>query len=89
MAEDTPPPDPREFSVSDPTKLRFYLNCESERSLFILSRDGERWRQYFTDLADALDDAASRVTEETPITILNAAGQVVLESVIVPKSARS
>ena len=89
MADDIPDSAPDGLPADPPTKLRFYLKCETDRSLFILSRDGERWHQYFNDVSDALADAASRVTEETPIIVTNAAGEIILESVIAPKLPKS
>jgi hypothetical protein len=66
---------------------RFEVHCDAIGSTFALGRQQEEWRQYFTDLRDALDYATEIATEETPVTIYNELGCVIVESVIAPKRA--
>ncbi len=68
-------------------KPRFEVHCDAIGSTFALARGEEGWRQYFTDLRDALDYATEIATEETPIIIYNELGGVIVESVIAPKRA--
>lgn len=64
------------------------VHCDATGSTFALGRREEEWRQYFTELRDAFDYAAEIVTEETPITIYNELGCVIVESVIAPKPSK-
>jgi len=66
-------------------KPRLLLHCNALRGTFCLAREGEAWRRLFTDLTAALDHAATIVPDETPITIYDATGQVILESVVAPQ----
>jgi hypothetical protein len=68
-------------------KPRFEVHCDAIGSTFALARGEEGWRQYFTDLRDVLDYATEIATEETPITIYNELGCVIVESIIAPKRA--
>jgi len=68
-------------------KPRLEVHCDAIGSTFALAREEGDWRQYFTELRDALDYATEIVTEETPIIIYNELGCVIVESVIGPKRA--
>ena len=66
-------------------KPRLFLHCDASQSKYSISLEGTESRQDFSDLRDALDHAATTVKEETPITIFNGAGKVIVESTISPR----
>lgn len=65
-------------------KSRLLLHCDTDRSLFILSKQGENWRHQFRDLRSALDYASSLVSEDTEVLVHNESGRVMMESVVSP-----
>jgi len=67
---------------------RLLLCCHPDRSTFTLSKEGEKSCQFFTELVAALDYAAKIVSDDTPITISNGNGKVIVESVISPRKNR-
>ena len=69
-------------------KLPLMLHCDADQSLFVLSKQGEHWRQRFTDLRTALDHARTVVSEETALLIHNELGRVIIETVVSPDGSR-
>jgi len=68
-------------------KTRLLLHCDTARLTCFLSKEGEQERQFFTDLMEAFEYAATIVTDETPITVYDDGGRVIVESVIAPSRA--
>ncbi|MEI9896179.1 MAG: hypothetical protein WDN28_20520 [Chthoniobacter sp.] len=65
-------------------KSRLFLHCDALHSTFTLSKEGENWQREFINLKEALDFAATVVTEETPLVVYNELGRVIIESFVNP-----
>jgi len=68
-------------------KTRLLLHCAFVDAAFTLAKEGEDWRYTFSRLEEALNYASEIITEETPITIYNEIGEVMVESFV--KRART
>ena len=65
-------------------KSRLLLHCDAVLSTFTLMKQGEKWRRSFADLKEALDFAATVVTEETSLLVYNELGRIMIESFVSP-----
>jgi hypothetical protein len=63
---------------------RFFVHCNSTRSIYTLARKGETWRKEFNCMLGALLHASSIVKEETPATMLGEFGVAFLDRMIIP-----
>ena len=70
-------------------KTRLLLSCDAAHESFTLAREGEKQRQEFHNLQEALDYAAAIVAEETTIAIYNEVGRLIVESRVSPRPRRS
>lgn len=66
---------------------RLILNCDNRLSSFSLTREGQSWRKQFRDLKHALEFAATVIREDTPLTVFNETGRVIVESFVNPAVA--
>jgi hypothetical protein len=58
------------------------LYCDATHARFTLAREGETWRKEFSDLKAAFACASELVDRDTPITIFNEVGKVIIESTV-------
>jgi hypothetical protein len=63
---------------------KFVLHCDHLNSQFRLTQEGDAWERSFDTFDDAYECAESLATGKFPLTILNARGEVVLESSVSP-----
>jgi len=62
------------------------LWCDALNSDYTLSEKGKDWQRSFHSFEDAFEDAESRITSDTPLTLYNERGKVIIETTISPLS---